>query len=139
MGGHGAPPEAREDDGRGGPDEEEAREVAEGAEGAGRDVLAAAEGEGPVVDEPGDEGVAGRLILQRDVPRDLQGRVFAVKETAGSWGFGLAFVGGGALASALEPNQVFLIAGSGAIVVALATAMMLRRRRASREAVEAVG
>jgi len=79
------------------------------------------------------------LILQRDVPHDLQGRVFAVKETAGSWGFGLAFVGGGALASALEPSQVFLIAGSGAIVVALATAMMLRRRRAAREAVEAVG
>jgi hypothetical protein len=87
----------------------------------------------------GLEGVAGRLILQRDVPHDLQGRVFAVKETAGSWGFGLAFVGGGALASALEPSQVFLIAGSGAIVVALATAMMLRRRRAAREAVEAVG
>lgn len=87
----------------------------------------------------GLEGVAGRLILQRDVPHDLQGRVFAVKETAGSWGFGLAFVGGGALASALEPSQVFLIAGSGAIVVALATAMMLRRRRTARKAVEAVG
>jgi MFS family permease len=86
----------------------------------------------------GLEGVSGRLILQRDVPRDLQGRVFAVKETAGSWGFGLAFVGGGALASLLEPGQVFLIAGAGAISVALATAAVLRHR-APREPAEAVG
>ncbi|HET6832182.1 MAG TPA: MFS transporter [Solirubrobacterales bacterium] len=86
----------------------------------------------------GLEGVTGRLILQRDVPRNLQGRVFAVKETAGSWGFGLAFVAGGALASLLEPGQVFLIAGAGAISVALATALVLRRRT-PREAVEAVG
>lgn len=76
----------------------------------------------------GLEGVSGRLILQRDVPRDLQGRVFAVKETAGSWGFGLAFIGGGALASLLEPGQVFVIAGVGAILVSLATALVLRRR-----------
>jgi sugar phosphate permease len=86
----------------------------------------------------GLEGVSGRLILQRDVPRNLQGRVFAVKETAGSWGFGLAFVGGGALASLLEPNEVFLIAGAGAITVAIATALVLRRRT-PHEAVEAVG
>jgi MFS family permease len=87
----------------------------------------------------GLEGVSGRLILQRDVPRHLQGRVFAVKETAGSWGFGLAFVGGGALASLLDPGQVFLIAGAGAIAVAAVTALVLRRRRAPREAAEAVG
>lgn len=86
----------------------------------------------------GLEGVSGRLILQRDVPRDLQGRVFAVKETAGSWGFGLAFVGGGALASILDPSQVFLIAGAGAISVALVTALVLRRR-APGAAVEALG
>jgi MFS family permease len=86
----------------------------------------------------GLEGVSGRLILQRDVPRDLQGRVFAVKETAGSWGFGLAFVGGGALASMLDPSRVFLIAGAGAIGVALATALVLRRR-APRDVAEAVG
>ena len=86
----------------------------------------------------GLEGVSGRLILQRDVPRNLQGRVFAVKETAGSWGFGLAFVGGGALASLLEPGEVFLIAGAGAITVAIATALVLRRRT-PHEAVEAVG
>ena len=86
----------------------------------------------------GLEGVSGRLILQRDVPRDLQGRVFAVKETAGSWGFGLAFVGGGALASVLDPSQVFLIAGSGAVAVALVTAVVLRRR-APGPAAEAVG
>jgi len=86
----------------------------------------------------GLEGVSGRLILQRDVPRDLQGRVFAVKETASSWGFGLAFVGGGALASALEPGQVFLIAGAGAIAVALVTALMMRRR-SPRPAAEALG
>lgn len=86
----------------------------------------------------GLEGVSGRLILQRDVPGDLQGRVFAVKETAGSWGFGLAFAGGGALASLLDPGQVFLIAGFGAILVALATAIVLRRR-APREAAEVAG
>ncbi|GIK77160.1 MAG: permease [Actinomycetes bacterium] len=86
----------------------------------------------------GLEGVSGRLILQRDVPRHLQGRVFAVKETAGSWGFGLAFVCGGALVSLLEPGQVFLIAGAGAVSVALVTAAVLRRR-APREPAEAVG
>jgi len=86
----------------------------------------------------GLEGVSGRLILQRDVPRNLQGRVFAVKETAGSWGFGLAFAGGGALTAVLEPGQVFLIAGAGAISVALVTALVLRRRAPS-EAAEAVG
>jgi hypothetical protein len=86
----------------------------------------------------GLEGDSGRLILQRDVPRDLQGRVFAVKETAGSWGFGLAFVGGGALASVVDPSQVFLIAGSGAVAVALVTAVVLRRR-APGPAAEAVG
>jgi len=85
----------------------------------------------------GLEGVSGRLVLQRDVPRDFQGRVFAVKETATSWGFGLAFVGGGALASLLEPGQVFLIAGAGSIAVAVAMALVLRRR-APQEAVEAV-
>jgi MFS family permease len=86
----------------------------------------------------GLEGVSGRLILQRDVPLGLQGRVFAVKESASSWGFGLAFIGGGALASALDPSQVFLIAGAGAISVALVTATVLRRRR-PREAAETAG
>ncbi len=86
----------------------------------------------------GLEGVSGRLIVQRDVPHDLQGRIFAVKETVGSWGFGLAFVAGGALASLLAPGQVFLIAGAGAVAVALATATVLRRRT-PREAPEPVG
>jgi MFS family permease len=76
----------------------------------------------------GLEGVSGRVILQRDVPRELQGRVFAVKETASSWGFGLAFVGGGALADVLEPGQVFILAGAGAIAVAVVTAFVTRRR-----------
>jgi MFS family permease len=80
----------------------------------------------------GLEGVSGRLILQRDVPRELQGRIFAVKETASSWGFGIAFVGGGALASLLDPGQVFLIAGVGAIVVAAVTAIVLRARSTDR-------
>ncbi|MFN8113975.1 MAG: MFS transporter [Solirubrobacterales bacterium] len=79
----------------------------------------------------GLEGVSGRLILQRDVPRDLQGRVFAVKETASSWGFGLAFAGGGLLTSLLAPGEVFLIAGAGAVAVAAATALVLRGREAA--------
>jgi len=84
----------------------------------------------------GLEGVSGRVILQRDVPRDLQGRVFAVKETASSWGFGLAFIGGGALADVLEPGQVFIVAGTGAIAVALITGIVTRNRAPAPESVE---
>ena len=75
----------------------------------------------------GFEGVSGRLIVQRSVPERLMGRVFAIRDSLGAWGFGLAFVLGGLLASTLGARPVFWIAGIGALAILPFAVSRLRR------------
>ena len=59
-----------------------------------------------------------RLLLQNATADELLGRVFGLKDATTAWGFGIAFVAGGALVSLLGTREVLVIAGVGAIVVA---------------------
>jgi MFS family permease len=63
-----------------------------------------------------------RLLIQRVVPEHLQGRIFAVSDTAASWAFGLAYLCAGPLLSGIGIRETLLLAGSAGVVVgALAT------------------
>ena len=59
-----------------------------------------------------------RLLIQRVVPDGLQGRIFAVSDTAASWAFGISFVCAGPLLSAIGVRQTLLIAGAAGLAVA---------------------
>jgi MFS family permease len=65
----------------------------------------------------GLNSVYERLLLQREVPDELRGRVFALRLTINSWGFAGALVASGALATALGARGLFLAAGAGVVVV----------------------
>jgi MFS family permease len=58
-----------------------------------------------------------RLLLQRQVPDELLGRVFGLKDSLSSWAFGTAFLAAGALAALVGTRELFLAAGTGALVV----------------------
>ena len=68
-----------------------------------------------------------RLILQRAVDDRWLGRVFGVSDALGAWAFAGAFLGAGALLSLIDPRELFLIAGAGALAVWLASTIALRR------------
>jgi MFS family permease len=59
-----------------------------------------------------------RLLIQRVVPDGLQGRIFAVSDTAASWAFGLSFVGASPLISAVGVRETLVIAGAAGLLVA---------------------
>ena len=66
-----------------------------------------------------------RLLCQRVVPQHLLARAFAVFDTAGSWGFAIAFLGAAAVLSLAGTRTVLLIAGIGALAIwALASAAL---------------
>jgi MFS family permease len=67
-----------------------------------------------------------RLLLQTQVSDRFRGRVFAVSDAAVSWAFALAFLSAAAIAAALGPRPVVLLAGAGGVVNALAAATGLR-------------
>lgn len=67
-----------------------------------------------------------RLLIQATVPDRLVGRIFGAKDALTAWAFGIAFVAGGALVSALGPRDPILLAGAAALAVYLITAMALR-------------
>ncbi|MEA2385857.1 MAG: hypothetical protein QOJ22_31 [Thermoleophilaceae bacterium] len=60
-----------------------------------------------------------RLLLQAAVPDDLLGRVFGLKDASTAWGFGIAFVAGGALVSLLGTRELLVLAGVGSLLVML--------------------
>jgi MFS family permease len=67
-----------------------------------------------------------RLLFQTQISDRLRGRVFAVSDAVVSWGFAVAFLGGGAIAAALGPRPVVLLAGAGGIANAALAAAGLR-------------
>jgi MFS family permease len=67
-----------------------------------------------------------RLLIQNVVPDRLQGRIFAVSDTAVSWAFGVSFLCAGPLLSAIGVRATILLAGGAGIVVAALAAYGLR-------------
>jgi MFS family permease len=67
-----------------------------------------------------------RLIFHAAVPDRLMARAFALLDTLAGWGFAAAFIGAGAIISALGIRPVFAIAGAAGLVVWLAAAVALR-------------
>jgi MFS family permease len=67
-----------------------------------------------------------RLLIQATVPDRLVGRIFGAKDALTAWAFGLAFLAGGGLVSALGARTPILIAGGAAVLVYAVTAVALR-------------
>ncbi|MDP9144374.1 MAG: MFS transporter [Actinomycetota bacterium] len=67
-----------------------------------------------------------RLLIQETVADGLQGRVFAISDTLVNWGFAVAFLGAGAVLSAVGEREVIVAAGAFALLVGLVTAIALR-------------
>ena len=70
--------------------------------------------------------VGKNLIFQAVVPDRLMARLFAVADTAGSWAIAISFVTAGALVAAVGTRALFVIAGTGALVLWVASAIALR-------------
>jgi MFS family permease len=68
-----------------------------------------------------------RLICQRVVPDSMLARAFAVFDSAGSWAFGVAFVGAGAVLSLTGVRPLLLIAGVGSVAIWAASHVALSR------------
>jgi len=71
--------------------------------------------------------VSDRVLLQRIVPDRLHGRAFGLLDAVDSWGFGMAVLAGGALASTYGGRTTFALAGAGTLLVWLTAARVLRR------------
>jgi MFS family permease len=69
-----------------------------------------------------------RLLIQSTVPEGLQGRIFAVSDTAVSWAFGISFLAAGPLLEALGIRETLLLAGAAGLVVAGLATLGLRRQ-----------
>jgi MFS family permease len=65
----------------------------------------------------GLQNVAADTLIQRGVPREMLGRVFGLVSTAAFGGSTLAYAVGGPLLDLTPPRAVFVIAGSGILVV----------------------
>jgi len=63
------------------------------------------------------ENVAGDTLVQRVVPRAMLGRVFGLVSTAAFGGGTLAYAVGGFVLDLTSPRTVFLIGGTGVLVV----------------------
>lgn len=68
-----------------------------------------------------------RLLLQQAVEDGMLGRVFGLKDMLSAWGFCVAFLGAGGVLAATGAQTLFLIAGAGALVVWVVSALALRR------------
>jgi MFS family permease len=67
-----------------------------------------------------------RLIFHAAVPDRLMGRAFALLDTLGGWGFAAAFIGAGAVISAIGTRSMFAAAGVTGLLVFTAAALALR-------------
>lgn len=68
-----------------------------------------------------------RLLLQSTVRDDLLGRVFGLKDATTAWGFGLAFVAGGALVALIGTRELLVLSGVGALLVTAVSWLALAR------------
>jgi MFS family permease len=75
-----------------------------------------------------------RLFLQHTVPERFLARAYGAKDALASWGFGTAFLAAGGLLAMSDPRTVFWLAGSGALVAAGVTAVILQRAHPAGEA-----
>jgi MFS family permease len=80
-----------------------------------------------------------RLLIQSVVPDRLQGRIFAVSDTAVSWAFGVSFLCAGPLLSAIGVRQAILLAGTAGLFVATWAAVGLRGQWPARARAAAPG
>jgi MFS family permease len=78
------------------------------------------------------QDTAAATMIQRAIPRDLQGRTFS--NFYGSIGLaaGLSYLLGGVLLYTVGPRGTFVVAGLGGVVTAIATAIQLRSDHQSR-------
>ena len=74
-------------------------------------------------------GVSHRTLLHRAVPERVHGRVFGFVDSSDAWGFGLAVIAGGGLASAFGGRVTFAIAGTALALVGAVAAYALRPAR----------
>lgn len=65
--------------------------------------------------------VTVRNLVQTTVPERAHGRAFGLLDALDSWAFGAAILAGGALAASLGGRATFAIAGTGAVLVLLAS------------------
>jgi MFS family permease len=75
----------------------------------------------------GLENVAADTLIQRAVPPQMLGRVFGLVSTAAFGGSTLAYAAGGPLLDLTSARAVFLIAGTGILVVTAFLWLSLRR------------
>jgi MFS family permease len=75
----------------------------------------------------GLENVAADTLIQRAVPPQMLGRVFGLVSTAAFGGSTLAYAAGGSLLDLTSPRAVFVIAGTGILVVTAILWFSLRR------------
>jgi len=69
-----------------------------------------------------------RLLIQKTVPENLQGRIFAVSDTVVSWAFGIAFVLAGGLISAFGVRETIVASGTVGLIVAVLATLGLRNQ-----------
>jgi MFS family permease len=67
-----------------------------------------------------------RVLFNRVVPDNLQGRMFAVSDTAASWAFGLSYLCAGPVLSAIGVRETIVVAGAASIAIAGVAAVALR-------------
>jgi MFS family permease len=68
-----------------------------------------------------------RLLIQAQVPEELHGRVFGIKDGLASWAFAVAFLAAGGALSLVEPRTLILAAGAIGVAVWLVSGLALRR------------
>jgi MFS family permease len=73
--------------------------------------------------------VAANTMLQQTVPAEVLGRVFGTLYGAIGLAAGFSYVAGGVLLDLTGPRVTLVVAGTGGLLVTLATALALRRRR----------
>ncbi|MDA0180144.1 MFS transporter [Solirubrobacter phytolaccae] len=71
---------------------------------------------------------SNRILLTRAIPERVHGRAFGLVDSLDSWGFGLAVIAGGALATAFGGRAIFGISGTILLVVWACAAFLLRER-----------
>lgn len=71
---------------------------------------------------------SNRILLTRAIPERVHGRAFGLVDSLDSWGFGLAVLAGGALATAFGGRAIFGLSGAVLVVVWAVAAYALRER-----------
>jgi MFS family permease len=66
-----------------------------------------------------------RLLIQAQVPAELQGRIFGVADTFISWGFALSMIGAGALSEIIGLRQLMFATGAWEIGLGILATVLL--------------